>query len=85
MASFEHRLEVDTPEADLLALVEALNADPSVDGILVQLPLPAQMDEDKVIAAISPAKDVDGFTVVNAGRLAVGFTLTSALAPGALA
>jgi methylenetetrahydrofolate dehydrogenase (NADP+) / methenyltetrahydrofolate cyclohydrolase len=72
MASFEHRLAVDTPEADLLALVEALNADPSVDGILVQLPLPAQMDEDKVIAAISPAKDVDGFTVVNAGRLAVG-------------
>ncbi|WP_338466946.1 bifunctional methylenetetrahydrofolate dehydrogenase/methenyltetrahydrofolate cyclohydrolase FolD [Novosphingobium sp. ZN18A2] len=72
MASFEHKLPVDTPEADLLALVEQLNADPAVDGILVQLPLPRHMDEQKVIAAINPDKDVDGFHVTNAGRLAVG-------------
>jgi methylenetetrahydrofolate dehydrogenase (NADP+)/methenyltetrahydrofolate cyclohydrolase len=72
MASFEHKLPADTAEADLLALVAALNADPTVDGILVQLPLPAQIDEAKVIAAISPDKDVDGFHVINAGRLAVG-------------
>ena len=72
MASFEHKLAVDAPEAELLALVERLNADAAVDGILVQLPLPAQMDEAKVIAAIDPAKDVDGFTTVNAGRLATG-------------
>ena len=72
MASFEHKLPAETAEADLLALVEHLNADPAVDGILVQLPLPAHIDEQKVIATISPDKDVDGFHVVNAGRLAVG-------------
>ena len=72
MASFEHKLAADTPEAEVLALVETLNADPAVDGILVQLPLPAHIDERKVIAAINPDKDVDGFHVVNAGRLAVG-------------
>ncbi len=72
MAGFEHRLPADTPEADLIALVETLNADPTVDGILVQLPLPAHCDEGKVIATISPDKDVDGFHVINAGRLAVG-------------
>ena len=72
MASFEHRLPTDAPEADLLALVEQLNADDAVDGILVQLPLPGHMDEQKVIAAIDPDKDVDGFHVINAGRLAVG-------------
>jgi len=72
MASFEHRLPADTPEAELIALVEALNADPAVDGILVQLPLPAHCDEQKVIATINPDKDVDGFHVTNAGRLAVG-------------
>ncbi len=72
MASFAHRLPADTAEAELLALVEALNRDPAVDGILVQLPLPAHMDEQKVIAAIDPDKDVDGFHVINAGRLAVG-------------
>lgn len=72
MASFEHKLPADTPEADLLALVARLNADPAVDGILVQLPLPAHIDEDKVIATIDPDKDVDGFHVINAGRLAVG-------------
>jgi methylenetetrahydrofolate dehydrogenase (NADP+)/methenyltetrahydrofolate cyclohydrolase len=72
MASFEHRLPADTSEDELLTLVCALNADPAVDGILVQLPLPAHLDEQKVISAISPDKDVDGFHVINAGRLAVG-------------
>lgn len=72
MNSFEHKLPADTSEADLLAVVEQLNADPAVDGILVQLPLPAHMDEQKVIATIAPDKDVDGFHVINAGRLAVG-------------
>jgi methylenetetrahydrofolate dehydrogenase (NADP+)/methenyltetrahydrofolate cyclohydrolase len=72
MASFEHRLADTTGQAELIALIERLNADPAVDGILVQLPLPAQIDEQAAIAAIHPAKDVDGFHVVNAGRLAVG-------------
>jgi len=72
MASFEHRLPADTGQAELLALIAALNADPAVDGILVQLPLPAQLDEQTVIATISADKDVDGFHVINAGRLAVG-------------
>jgi len=72
MASFEHRLPADTAEGEVLDLVERLNADPAVDGILVQLPLPEHIDEQKVIATISPDKDVDGFHVINAGRLAVG-------------
>ena len=72
MASFEHRLPADAGEAELLALIHALNADPAVDGILVQLPLPAHLDEQTVISTISPDKDVDGFHVINAGRLAVG-------------
>jgi methylenetetrahydrofolate dehydrogenase (NADP+)/methenyltetrahydrofolate cyclohydrolase len=72
MASFEHRLPAETPEADLLALVARLNADDAVDGILVQLPLPDHIDAQKVIAAIDPDKDVDGFHPVNAGRLATG-------------
>lgn len=72
MNSFEHKLPANTSEADLLAVVEALNADAAVDGILVQLPLPKHIDEQKVIAAINPDKDVDGFHVTNAGRLAVG-------------
>jgi methylenetetrahydrofolate dehydrogenase (NADP+) / methenyltetrahydrofolate cyclohydrolase len=72
MASFEHRLPDDTSQTDLIAMVERLNADDSVDGILVQLPLPPHIDDKAVIAAIDPAKDVDGFHVVNAGRLAVG-------------
>ncbi len=61
MESFEHRLPADTSDADLLALVERLNNDAAVDGILVQLPLPGHLDEQAVIAAISPDKDVDGF------------------------
>ena len=72
MLSFEHKLPVETSEAELLAVVQRLNADPSVDGILVQLPLPKQIDEQAVIAAIDPDKDVDGFHPVNAGRLASG-------------
>lgn len=72
MASFEHRLPADTSEAALLSLIERLNNDPEVDGILVQLPLPAGLNEQAIIAAISPDKDVDGFHVINAGRLAVG-------------
>jgi methylenetetrahydrofolate dehydrogenase (NADP+)/methenyltetrahydrofolate cyclohydrolase len=74
MASFEHRLPDTTSEGELLALVARLNADETVDGILVQLPLPAAIDDKKVIEAIDPAKDVDGFHPVNAGRLAVGET-----------
>ena len=72
MASFEHRLPADTAQADLIALVERLNADPAVDGILCQLPLPKHLDELAVIAAIDPDKDVDGLHVVSAGRLASG-------------
>jgi methylenetetrahydrofolate dehydrogenase (NADP+)/methenyltetrahydrofolate cyclohydrolase len=72
MASFEHRLSAETSQDELLAVVAQLNADPAVDGILVQLPLPAQIDEAAVIAAIDPDKDVDGFHVINAGRLATG-------------
>jgi methylenetetrahydrofolate dehydrogenase (NADP+) / methenyltetrahydrofolate cyclohydrolase len=72
MESIEHRLSNAASQAELIGLVQSLNADDAVDGILVQLPLPAQIDEAAVIAAIDPAKDVDGFTTENAGRLAVG-------------
>lgn len=72
MASFEHKLAADTPEVDLLALVRALNADPSVHGILVQLPLPAHLNADLIINTIDPAKDVDGFHISNVGRLGTG-------------
>jgi len=69
LKSFEHRLPASTSEAELLALVARLNADPAVDGILVQLPLPKQIDPQRVIDAIDPAKDVDGFHAANVGRL----------------
>ncbi|MBT9385802.1 bifunctional methylenetetrahydrofolate dehydrogenase/methenyltetrahydrofolate cyclohydrolase FolD [Pseudooceanicola sp. CBS1P-1] len=72
MNSFEHKLDVETPEADLLALIDKLNADEAVHGILVQLPLPKHIDEAKVINAITPAKDVDGFHISNVGLLATG-------------
>ncbi|MGE0119524.1 MAG: bifunctional methylenetetrahydrofolate dehydrogenase/methenyltetrahydrofolate cyclohydrolase FolD [Dongiaceae bacterium] len=72
MASFEHKLPAGTGQAELLALVDRLNKDPAVNGILVQLPLPKQIDPQAVINAIDPDKDVDGFHVVNAGRLATG-------------
>ena len=74
IASFEHRLPADTSEAALLSLVERLNQDEAVDGILVQMPLPNGLDEQAIIAAINPDKDVDGFHVINAGRLSVGQT-----------
>jgi methylenetetrahydrofolate dehydrogenase (NADP+)/methenyltetrahydrofolate cyclohydrolase len=72
MESFEHKLPADTSQADLIALVDQLNADPAVDGILVQLPLPGHIDERAVTTRIDPDKDVDGFHPVNAGRLATG-------------
>jgi methylenetetrahydrofolate dehydrogenase (NADP+)/methenyltetrahydrofolate cyclohydrolase len=72
MRFFEHKLSAETPEAELLALIGRLNADPAVHGILVQLPLPAQIRSAAIIEVIAPAKDVDGFHPVNAGRLATG-------------
>ena len=72
MNSYEHKLDAKTSESDLLTLIDKLNNDDSVHGILVQLPLPKHIDENKVINAVSPDKDVDGFHVINAGRLATG-------------
>jgi len=72
MESFEHKLSADVSEGELLDLVERLNVDHRVDGILVQLPLPSHIDADKVITGIDPDKDVDGFNPVNAGRLSIG-------------
>ena len=72
MRSFDHKLPADASEAEVLGLVRQLNADEAVDGILVQLPLPAHIDSAKVLLAIDPAKDVDGFHPVNAGLLATG-------------
>ncbi|MFQ5954628.1 MAG: bifunctional methylenetetrahydrofolate dehydrogenase/methenyltetrahydrofolate cyclohydrolase FolD [Kiloniellales bacterium] len=69
MRSFDHQLPAETSEAELLALLQRLNADPAVHGILVQLPLPSQIDAAEILGAIDPAKDVDGFHVVNAGAL----------------
>lgn len=81
MRSFEHRLPAEVPEADLLALVAKLNADDAVDGILVQLPLPPHIDANRIIEAIDPAKDVDGFHPVNAGRLMIGLPALVACTP----
>lgn len=72
MNSFEHKLDADTSEPDLLALIDQLNNDPAVHGILVQLPLPGHLNEDLVINSISPAKDVDGFHISNVGLLGTG-------------
>jgi methylenetetrahydrofolate dehydrogenase (NADP+)/methenyltetrahydrofolate cyclohydrolase len=72
MKSFEHKLTTEASESELLALVNQLNADTAVDGILVQLPLPAQIDSARILYALDPAKDVDGFHPINAGRLATG-------------
>jgi len=72
MESFENRLPAETSEAELIQLVDRLNADPNVDGILVQLPLPAHVDEQAVLTRVDPAKDVDGFHPVNVGRLSIG-------------
>ncbi|HEU5095466.1 MAG TPA: tetrahydrofolate dehydrogenase/cyclohydrolase catalytic domain-containing protein, partial [Reyranella sp.] len=76
MASFDHRLPAQTTEQELLALVAQLNSDPAVNGILVQLPLPRQIDTPRVLIAIDPDKDVDGFHPINVGRL-------GSIAPGA--
>lgn len=72
MESFEHRLSAEVTQAELDALIDTLNADDAVDGILVQLPLPPQLDEHRVITRIRADKDVDGFNPENAGRLAIG-------------
>jgi len=72
IAASDHRLDADTSQEELVALVEKLNNDPAVHGILVQLPVPDQIDENAVIDAIAPVKDVDGFHVINSGRLATG-------------
>jgi len=74
MASFEHKLPVDTTEEALFALIDQLNADPKVHGILCQFPVPDHLDERRVVARIDPAKDVDGLSVTNAGLLASGET-----------
>jgi methylenetetrahydrofolate dehydrogenase (NADP+)/methenyltetrahydrofolate cyclohydrolase len=81
MRSFEHKLPESVSEAELLALVQKLNADPAVHGILVQLPLPKQIDSQKVLNAVDPAKDVDGFHPVNAGRLATGLPALTPCTP----
>ncbi len=72
MKSVEHKLDVNTSEADLLAVIEQLNNDPEIHGILCQLPLPKHLDEDLIINSISPAKDVDGFHISNVGLLGTG-------------
>ena len=81
MRSFDHRLPEAVSERDMLALVGKLNADPAVHGILVQLPLPKQIDSQKVLNAIDPAKDVDGFHPVNVGRLATGLPALTPCTP----
>ncbi len=72
MASFEHRLPATANQEEVEALLASLNADPAVDGILLQLPLPGHLDEQRAVATIDPEKDVDGLTPVSAGRLALG-------------
>jgi methylenetetrahydrofolate dehydrogenase (NADP+) / methenyltetrahydrofolate cyclohydrolase len=81
MNSWEHKMPADTSEADLLAMVQKLNSDPSVHGILVQMPLPKHIDSAKVLNTIDPAKDVDGFHVVNVGRLSTGQDALTACTP----
>ena len=81
MRSFDHRLPETVSETDLLALVGKLNADPAVHGILVQLPLPRQIDSQKVLNAVDPAKDVDGFHPMNAGRLSTGLPALTPCTP----
>ena len=81
MASFEHLLPATATQAELLAVVEKLNRDPMVHGILVQLPLPPGLDPQAIVAAIDPAKDVDGLSPVNAGRLANGLPALTPCTP----
>jgi methylenetetrahydrofolate dehydrogenase (NADP+) / methenyltetrahydrofolate cyclohydrolase len=81
MASFEHKLPADIPQSDLLTLIDRLNRDAAVHGILVQLPLPKHLNTETIINAIDPAKDVDGLHPNNAGRLAGGFSALSPCTP----
>ena len=81
LESFEHRIPAETSQDDLLALVDKLNEDPAVDGILVQLPLPKHVDEQAVLTRIDPDKDVDGFHPVNVGRLSIGLPALVACTP----
>jgi methylenetetrahydrofolate dehydrogenase (NADP+)/methenyltetrahydrofolate cyclohydrolase len=81
LESFEHRLPAQTSQAEILALVDRLNADPAVDGILVQLPLPQHVDEQAILTRIDPEKDVDGFHPVNVGRLSIGLPALVACTP----
>src|SRR5262249_14118279 len=81
MRSFDHRLPKETSEAELLALIARLNADPSVHGILVQLPLPPQIDPHKIIAAVDPAKDVAGFNPVTSTTLSAAYPALSHCPP----
>jgi methylenetetrahydrofolate dehydrogenase (NADP+)/methenyltetrahydrofolate cyclohydrolase len=85
MHSVTHRLPAETSEAELIALVRQLNADPTIHGILVQFPVPAHISQAKVLEALDPAKDVDGLTIANAGRLASGLpALTPATPTGCM-
>ena len=81
MHSVTHRLPAETPEAEVIALVRQLNADPAIHGVLVQLPLPKHISEQRVLAVLDPAKDVDGLTVANAGRLASGLPALTPCTP----
>ena len=81
MESFEHRISAETTQDELIALVDRLNADPAVDGILVQLPLPKHIDEEAVLTRVDPEKDVDGFHPVNVGRLSIGLPALVACTP----
>ena len=81
LESFEHRIPADASQEELLALVDRLNADPAVDGILVQLPLPKHVDEEAVLTRVEPDKDVDGFHPVNVGRLSIGLPALVACTP----
>jgi len=81
LESFEHRIPAETSQERLLALVDGLNADPAVDGILVQLPLPKHVDDQAVLTRIDPEKDVDGFHPVNVGRLSIGLPALVACTP----
>ncbi|MBI1208749.1 MAG: bifunctional methylenetetrahydrofolate dehydrogenase/methenyltetrahydrofolate cyclohydrolase FolD [Azospirillum sp.] len=81
MRSFDHRFGADTDQATLLSLIDRLNRDPLIHGILVQLPLPAHIDAEAVIEAIDPAKDVDGFHPINVGRLGIGLPLLAPCTP----
>ena len=84
LKSFSYDLPEDTPEAALIELIDTLNGDPAVDGILVQLPLPKSINEKKVLARILPEKDADGFHVVNAGGLMLGLPCTKPCTPAGI-